>query len=433
MFKIDYVIDEELIPLRDHLSLLYIKRIIELEVNVTPFVIESINRVVGCFVLNSYNRYKASLNSPNVKYSVNFGITLDTKLYSKPIIENGRDTKRKVSYKFMTRFLGFLERNGYIDLHKGEILEWGFKNGVYQPTSVSQSFVTMNDKLLDIYDQFSAIEYKVPQLKDVIRVKEGDNYVTFRFNDITRLSRGIMDNQNALSLTMKVSSCRGTHDVQGYKIYNGKTYDKNARTYMTSAGVQCLTREERKTIEINDKPVAIFDYKSFEPSIAYSLNGVKMPDDPYGIHLVGYDETTLRSIAKKCLLIMINIKDKSQDSLRSACNDVIFKEFDVQKLHEKGLLPARIDVLKICELLDEKNYHIREYFYGKAPVQLTYIGSLISDYITNYFSQRGILVLSVFDEFIIQEQYSDDLYEVMHDAYEVVCGVNYNCKIVKEK
>jgi hypothetical protein len=201
---------------------------------------------------------------------------------------------------------------------------------------------------------------------------------------------------------------------------------------MNGEGIQHLTKEERKTIEIGGNKTCIFDYKCFEPSIAYTLNGVKMPEDPYSITLDGYDNKTLREIAKKCFLVMLNIQESNRDSLRSACNAVIAEDFNIANLHEKGLVPERVDVIKICDLLDEKNYHIREYFYGNAPVQLMYMGSLIDDYITDYFSQRKILVLSVFDEFIIEDKYKDMLQDVMYRAYEIVLGSSMNCKVVEE-
>ncbi len=100
---------------------------------------------------------------------------------------------------------------------------------------------------------------------------------------------------------------------------------------------------------------------------------------------------------------------------------------------KKGLTPERIDVMTICELVDERNYPIRDFFYGKQEVDVTYIGSLISDYIIDYFTQRDIVVLSVFDEFIIEEQHEEELVRVMKNAYAFVCDNETNCKIVKEK
>ena len=55
------------------------------------------------------------------------------------------------------------------------------------------------------------------------------------------------------------------------------------------------------------------------------------------------------------------------------------------------------------------------------------------DFIINYFTQRGILVLPVFDEVIIEMEHEDKLKEVMEMAYQSVLGFTDNCTIVKEK
>ncbi len=118
----------------------------------------------------------------------------------------------------------------------------------------------------------------------------------------------------------------------------------------------------------------------------------------------------------------------------STLNSMVSVEFDIDKLYREGKIPdKRIDVKDVVDKLETKHYLIRHMFYGQHHTHPSYIGSLIADYITEYFTQRGVLVLSVFDEFIIQEQYDKELEEVMFRAFDAVLGCHKNCAVVKEK
>lgn len=426
MYILDYLIDDKLTPLRDTLLTLYLSKLNDLNVNITDSRLETITQTISCFVINSFKAYPKSKT---------FGITLNKNHYSQKNIVNGVDVKRKISYQYTVRFLNFLEMYDYITVHEGKIKEWGFKHGVYQPISFEGGYIEMHPKLLSLYEPYGNIEVDIKKVTvNVVRVRLADKgYTTFRLGEKgAQVKRATIDYNN-LGRKHKVTSCVGTHITDIHKVYNCKSFTINGRSYMSTDGIQHLTKEERKTIEIDDIPTVIYDYSAFEPSIAYTLCGEKMPDDPYQIHIDGYDDAVLRAIAKKCLLVMLNIRSKDSTSIRQACNGVISQEFDIAKLHREGKIPSRVDVLKICELLAEKNFPIWKFFYGRSELDIAHFGSLVTDYILDYFLQRDILVLPVFDEFIIQEQYDEELCKTMIEAFEIVLGSSMNCRIKKEK
>ncbi len=425
MFILDYKIDKRLFKLRDYLVRLYKSQNNTCN---TQSKNEKLSNVISCFLLNSY--YKGDRHS--------FGITLHKSSYSKSRVVNGRSTGRKVSHSYMISFLKFLEDNDFIELCKGRVLEWGVVGGMYGVSSTQCSYVNMKKSLISLYKSHdSGTETTCYKLLDSVIVSRGDipkaGDLTFKMTPYHKEVRDILSRYNKVSLNFEVESNKGRHDVQMYKIYRGKLLDKNGRSYMKGEGIQQLSSSDRKDITIDGDPVVIYDYSCFEPSIAYSLSGEDRPEDPYCITLEGYDKDILRSIAKRCMLIMLNIKDKDTNSVRTACNGVVRESFDIDRLVKEGKVPERVDVMKICELLDQKNYLIRDYFYGNGVHDTAYIGGAINDYITDYFSQRGILVLSVFDEFIVQEKYEKDLIKVMQNAYQLICGDSVNCKISKEK
>lgn len=381
---------------------------------------------IKCFIINTLFDYKNGRDK--------VGITLRESSYSKKIIINGKAYPNTISFTYTKMVFDYLHKFGYIDLHTGGVTKYGVHKGRWQPIEVENSFIVLGERLKDLYD---SVEYTpkdaFEKLENTIIVKVNGEPATFRFNEKLKLVNTMLDSYNSLSIQSKVESDQGLHDTQIYKIYTDKTYCNYGRNHMSGLGIQQLTKQQRMNLIINDKETVVYDYSCFEPSIAYTLNGETMPEDCYSIDLEGYDKETLRSIAKKCLLIMLNINSSSWEDLRASCNYMLKTDFNVHQLFKEGKIPERVDVAVICDELEKLHQPIENFMYGNAKDDTAYIGSLIADYITDYFSQRGILCLSVFDEFIIEEEYDQELAKVMVNAYEFVCGTAKNCRIKKEK
>lgn len=426
MYVVDTKISKELNPLKDELS-----NVVFQYLEITNNKINQNKRLltksaVACFLLNSY--YKT------LKGIVRIGITLNKNHYSKNSVINGRPVNRKVSYQYTRIMFDALHHHGYINLVKGGIDEWGMIGGKWQPVTFNSGYVELQPKLIELYNRYGYQPKEEDRVrKNVIIVRdEGGCDITFRMNDKLRISKTMLDGYNLLSVDQDVCNDSRSFDVQMFKVLNGKTYDKGGRNHMSGEGIQNLSKEERMKLTIGKKQTVIYDYRSFEPSIAYSMCQEVMQGDPYNINLEGYNPEVSRKLCKLFLLIMFNLKNEK--GLYATLNEAIRHEFDVIQLYQQGKIPdKRIDVRNIVNVIENKHYLIRHMFYGNFHTQPSYIGSLIADYITDYFTQRGVLVLSVFDEFIIQEIHEEELKDVMNRAYEYVLGFTDNCVIRKEK
>lgn len=426
MYVIDTKISKELNPLKDELS--------NIVFNYLEFTNNKINQnkrlltkgAVSCFLLNTYYR--------TLKNITRMGITLNKNHYSNTAIVNGRSVNRKVSYRYTRLLFDALQYYGYINLVKGGVDEWGMVSGKWQPVTFTNGYVELQPKLIELYSNYHhqpKEEDRVRKNVIIIRDDKGCD-VTFKMNDKLRTSKTMLDGYNLLSINYDVGNGSRNFDVQMFKVFNGKTYDKGGRNHMSGEGIQNLSKEERMKLTIDKKETVIYDYSSFEPSIAYSMCQEVMNGDPYIVNLEGYDPKVSRKICKLFLLIMFNLKNEK--GLYSTLNEAVRNEFDVNKLYQQGKIPdKRIDVRDIIDKIENKHYLIRHMFYGNFHTQPSYVGSLIADYITDYFTQRGVLVLSVYDEFIIQKEYENELKDVMYRAYNHVLGFTDNCNIRKEK
>lgn len=425
MYVMDTKIDSKLDSLRDHLCNLVYQYLNKSDIKITSRKRTAIKSSCSAFILNTFYKVERGIHL--------CGVTLDRNHYSKTAIVNGRAVNRKVSYQYTRVLFDCLQSLGMVTLNKGEPV-YGIMNGVWSTVDFESGFIEMHKPLIALYKSIN-YEFTEKQLQrvNVIIVRNEDGVdVTYRMNDKLRMDKTLLDGFNVLSLSHEVAIQDVIYDVQLCKIYNSKTYDKGARNFMTGEGIQCLSKEERLKLTINGNQTVVFDYKAFEPSIAYSMVHEKMQGDPYTITLDGYDASTLRDICKVFLLVMFNLDDEKY--LIQTLNSAIRTEFDVAELYDQGKIPdKRIDVKTILDKLESKHYLIRHMFYGNFHTQPSYLGSLIADYITDYFTQRGILVLSVFDEFIIEEEHEDELKEVLVRGYEMILGSSYNCNIVKEK
>ncbi len=425
MYVMDTKIHKSIEPLRDEVTNIVYSYMENNNVKINQNKRLLTKGAVSCFLLNTFYKTKKGINL--------CGITLNKNHYSQTPIVNGIKSNRKVSYQYTRILLDALVSFGFIELSRGGVKEYGILNGKWQAISFNNGFIELKRPLLEMYDQYEKLSNTESIRKNVVIVRDGDGIdIPYKGNPKTKIDRGILNPYNTLSVESTVENGEKTYDVQMYKIYNGKTFQKGARNFMSGEGIQNLTSEERHKLTINKGDTVIYDYQAFEPSISYGMCGEVMVGDPYTVALEGYCPVLARKLGKSFLLVMMNIEGERH--LLPALNSMISNDYQVDKLYSSGKIPdKRIDVKTIVDKLETKHYLIKHLFYGKHHTHPSYIGSLIADYITEYFTQRGILVLSVFDEFIIQEEHEKELQEVMIRAYETILGSADNCVIVKEK
>lgn len=434
MYVIDYKIPQQLNGVSSKIEDMYWRGKGE---KGTPAKRLSVLNAIKCIILNVHNQRKYSKNKKII-------ISLDEAKYSLKRIVNGRSTGRKVSYTSTKEVLDFLVNNNLIKLIVGGRREggktgWGFN---------VQERIFSDKKWIPVKVEYSVLvvlpllevllpEYQPHEIDNVMVLKvkkgKGSRESTYRFTNWNREPYHFQREYNKFSLKRDVMLDGYKRDVQSYKVFNNN-FNQGGRSYMSEyMNIQQLTKAERKMVEIDGKETAILDYTAFEVTILYTLlQEVIEDDDPYEIEVDGYNKELLRKISKGLLLRMINTESPS-DAYRAA-NNFIREEFDVQKLYDDHLIPEdRVCVKHMLELLEDKHSQVMHKFYEGIGGQLQYYGSLITDYILEYFMQRGILVIQVHDEYIIQEESVDELHSVMKKAFTKVLGFDENVRIKREK
>jgi len=386
--------------------------------------ISVIKLCVSCFIHNTFNKHCRGLNRSQ--------ITLDKNHYSRGFIQNGVRLKVKVSYRYTMIILDSLKRLNYVILVKGgRECSWDIKTHELVCTHVC-SYLEYLPKLQMLYDKYKS-GYQVKLLKNVIELRDENKLAkTFKTTSQIKVEKASTIDYNLLTITTDVTDSKNrSYNCQVKKIYN-VNFETGGRSYMGLEGIQNLSKQERRDLMIRGNDTVIYDYKSFEPSIAYSINQELMKCDPYQLDWKFYDTKFLRDLGKLALTTMLYAGNKQSAIL--SCSYEIGKKFDIDKLYEEGKIPnPLIDTKQLIEDMEKRNSKILDLLYKQTQNDLSNLGSKIMDYIMNYFTQRGILVLPVFDEVIIEAEFEDKLKEVMEMAYESVLGFTDNCHISKEK
>lgn len=426
MYQLDYNINKGFNRLVEVLVQEFTEYLVDHEIlNITSSREEKITNVVKCWILNSFY--------PIRKGRSKIHLTLNQNHYSKHVIVNGRDTKRKISYTYTMKLFDFLYHESYIDVVKGGYDGWGYVDGKWRPVDTHPSYAVAETKLIELYMNYENTFGQDPMMNVLfLRDKDGKEK-TFKMNTHKQEVRGYLQDYNTRSLSHTISLDDIQFDVQSYKVYN-ETLTKGGRTYIQGGSIQQLSKEDRSKLVIDGYTVVRLDYKGFEPSIAYQMLHLTKPmEDPYDIDIFGIDKSIMRDVAKKALLIMFNTE--SYEQADKALISALRKTYDAEALYESGKLYCPVFPTKvILDKLEEIHYQIRDCFYCNFGYELQYAGGLINDYVMNYFLQNtDYLVVQVFDEFIAPYVIEDKLRGVMKQGFEMVLGSSSNCTIRKEK
>lgn len=391
------------------------------------------SRYQSCCVVSWVFFYNCYLHTLANKTKVM--LTFDKSSYRKAHIVNGSETKVKVSYQFTRWFLDYLSENnlGGYELGGAEF-ESRKVNGQwkYFMVDTKPSIYTIPDKISqDMMDIKSNIGYIMEKNVIVLRGKDGKD-ITFRLDEYRKYIRELMLNYNKIGVESSIVNSGTGKDylIQLTKIYN-TNFDKGGRMY--DMGIQSLSKQERKALTINGNETCIFDYKAFETSLIYSMQGESLLSDPYQIHIKGYDDKILREVGKMIMTRIYYCKNSVE--LRESVNSDLKDKFNLDKLVSEGKIPEkRIPTGYIIDKLVEKHECIMEHFYLNSDYDPSNLGSLVIDYILDYMMQNHkCLVIPVFDEIICDVKYEYEIQKVMKLAYSHVVGSEGNCMIVREK
>ena len=376
-----------------------------------------------------HNCYLRSLgNNRNVT------LTLDKNSYNRAFITNGIEGKVKVSYQYTKWVVEYLHYKGVGSLEVGGI-EWEtFKRGgryMYKVLDKQSSTFTMENKLYeDMEAMISSITFNPITNVIIIRDSNGKDK-TMSLDVYRRWSRDwlIYYNKRGVDISVVDPLTGKDYMLQLQKIYN-IDFEHGGRIY--DMGIQILPKKVRRRLVIDGKETCIFDYRAFETSLIYSIQGEVLDSDPYQIHIKGWDDKILREVGK---MIMTRIfYSKNREEVRFTVNRDIGTRLNLERLVKEGKIPEkRIPVGYIVEMLEDKHECIMEHFYkkGSDPANL---GSLVMDYIVDSMLQNhDCLVVPVFDEIITDKAYEYQVVKLMKDAFTKVVGSDINCNIVKEK
>jgi hypothetical protein len=194
---------------------------------------------------------------------------------------------------------------------------------------------------------------------------------------------------------------------------------------------QQVPSELRKDILINDQHTVEVDYSGFHVSIAYGLEGLQPPEDPYVLRALVRPLTSKQQRQDVKLLVLTAINAKDRKSAYSAFRD--------EKNREQRRLPKDQKISYTDALLEqllnqfiEENKPIEHHLCTDKGVELMAIDGRITTRIIEHFTRKKIPVLTVHDSYVIQTQYEQELIDQMVYATKAEIG-DFNFQKKQEK
>ena len=163
--------------------------------------------------------------------------------------------------------------------------------------------------------------------------------------------------------------------------------------------------------------------------MAYGLEGLPPPSDPYALSFVaeGLTKEQQRGAVKLLALTAINAKDRPTAFM--AFRD----EMNREQRHTQHKIKYTDQLLTI--LLDgfsEENRDIAHYLCADKGVELMAVDGNITTRLIEHFTYKNIPILTVHDSYIVEFEYEDELIRLMNDACQKELGIT-DFKIKSEK
>jgi hypothetical protein len=259
-----------------------------------------------------------------------------------------------------------------------------YKSGVFSKPTQLVILKDENGKLID-YPDSEPEPYRIRAILELV------NKVN-REAEIKQL--GYKLNTNLVAIFRERFEWYGRLHSKGYSHYQG------------------LSGNERKEITINGDRTVELDFCSLHPYLLYAAERKPYLGDPYTID---DDRKIVRDFFKVILLAMVNAENRTK--AESAANNWLFKNHTERKqLKEIGITRAR----PMMEKFIEAHQPIAHYFFkGKITgMKIMNKDSKIALDVLNHFGKQKIPILCIHDSFIVQEQYRDELENVMKRVYK---------------
>ena len=192
---------------------------------------------------------------------------------------------------------------------------------------------------------------------------------------------------------------------------------------------QQIPSELRKHILIDGNQTQEIDFSGFHISLAYGLEGLSPPTDPYALNLTDprLSDKQQRSAVKLLALTAINAKDRKTAFM------AFRNEMNREQVGEENKISFTDDLLTVLlEGFLSENPSIAHYLCADKGVELMAIDGNITSRLIAHFTYKNIPILTVHDSYIVEFEYEDELIRVMNDACEKELGIT-GFKIKSEK
>lgn len=309
------------------------------------------------------------------------------------------------SYTTIKELLSILHKKKYIDM----------KEGYYFVEGSRMTRISATERLLEYFPEYPTGVLSKPKELVILRDEKGklkeytDTRETWRIRAILSLVNEVNSKADIMYLQYKLQGALVAIFNERFTWY-GRLHTKGFRHY------QGFNEEERSEITINGNSVVEKDYSGLHPFLLYAEEGIQYSADPYSI----IDKRPeVRPFLKIILLSMLNAKDEV--SAEKAANYWLFQNnIEREQLLTLGVSRAKPFIDKFLEVHEKISHHFCK---GKdTGMKIMNKDSKIALDVLNYFAKKNIPILCVHDSFIVQNQYQDELIQVMRDMYKKHTG-----------
>jgi hypothetical protein len=310
------------------------------------------------------------------------------------------------------------------------------KTGYYTKEESRKTRIWITQKFLDYLDlSHDSVQWEPTEL--VVLRDENGKLKEYTDTRKTRRIRSILQrvntvNNDAIILTSRYS----LHPylvaifIRKFTLY-GRLHTRGYRHY------QSLPNTARQEITINGDPIVELDYSGLHPRLLYAAEGIQFDDDPY---TVVFDNRELRKFLKKSLLSLLNAEGKYVNTRGDNQTWKTAYQLAEAGINQRmGLYRTAADRLReigihkasqVIDAFSRAHEPIAHHFCNGKDTGLRVMNkdARIALQVVDYFSEQGIPVLAIHDSFIVQEQYRDELYEIMDKSYREITG-GFTCPI----
>lgn len=342
------------------------------------------------------------------------------------------DKFHKSNYSRMIKLLGIMDRQGFINIYKGNYYDDGFVS-IYKSKGKlggKTTIIEITDKLL-FYLDIEKVKRNVVIYsdKELIEVKDSETKKVLYYSEI---DNDVIKAYNALLQKHKVTVLNHECFLYYRRIYHDSLFG-SGRWY---SHFQNIRSEYRKYIKLDGEQTVEIDYESMQPLLLASINNILI-DDNHKVYEC-YDQfkgdrSELRSLFKKGFMAVLFSSNKGEaygsvlDKLKRDTKKVN-KEFSSINSNYKYTEFNKV----VVDTLVEHNSMLKQFMFDNTLWKdLQYKDSSIVEYIIKEFLKLGKPVLCYHDSFVVKISDSKLLERLMYSAWEYVCGNRLNIRLTK--